>query len=124
MLINLNSNYNKPDRIDTTTAAALTSPHPPALVVVVVIISRSYIICVYSTPPAASKFIIIIIIIITDITVILYTKTRVPIPIVYRPRVRLNHRSSYVLRSLISNRCSLIFINLFGGHCRVRCYDS
>jgi len=59
MLINLNSNYNKPDRLDTTTAAALTSL-PPALVVI--IISRSYTICIYSTPPAASKYIIIIII--------------------------------------------------------------
>lgn len=46
MLINLNSNSNIPDRLDTTTAVAVTSV-PSALIVVV--ISRSYIICVYST---------------------------------------------------------------------------
>jgi len=44
LLINLNSNYNKPDRFDTTTAAALTSL-PPALVVV--IISHSYILLLF-----------------------------------------------------------------------------
>lgn len=58
MLINLNSNYNIPDRLDTTTVVALTSV-PFALIVVV--ISRSYIICVVCIQYTAveSKYIII-----------------------------------------------------------------